>query len=284
MAAEADLLKLSEANRLLDRVKRRRRLVLVAASCLFVVITLASALATFALMQAREAERRSLLEANLALKSRLAAEEAVLRAERDALALQRSFPVKAIGSGAAISQEGWLIKDGRPVRQIADGPIHLAVFGPDKKEFAVATAKGVFVGNTTDPGNTSPLPVDSPVTSISFSPDGKRIVTAGYNGTVDLWDASTGQRLTSLRTTDRGTTAATFSPDGRLVSVGTSDGKVRIWDQATGRLIGSPITTPSEVSSVAFSADGRSLLVGAPGNGFSVFDVATGNLIARFPG
>jgi WD domain, G-beta repeat len=276
MAAEADVLKLSEANRLLDKARFRRRLVFVVASGLFLVITIGALLATTALIQTRVALTR-------ATEARFQAAEAQSRAQQEALALQRSFPIKAIGSGGAISQEGWLIKDGRPVRQIADGPIYLAVFGPDQNEFAVVTENGVFVGHTTDQSKALPLPVDSPVTSISFSPDGRHIVTGGSNGTVDMWDASTRQRLASLRTAGLAT-AATFSPDGQLVAVGTSDGKVRIWDHATGRPIGTPITAPSAASSFAFSVDGRSLLVGTQGGGFSVFDVATGNLIARFPG
>lgn len=287
MAAEANVLKLNEATHLLDKAKRSRRLILAAAGGLLAVIALGAFLATSALMQARDAMQRAVVEANFALRSQLLASEAQLRAERDALALQRSFPIKAIGLDTAISQEGWLIKDGRPMRQIADGPIYIAAFGPDKSKFAVATGRGIFVGTTTDPGEALRIPADGPATSISFSPSGQSIVIAGYDGTVRLWDVATGRPIGApiavLRTSDAGATAATFSPDGGIVAVGTHDGKVTLWDAATGGPIGPTITLGSAVSSVAFSDDARSLLVGASGAVW-VFDRDTAHLIARFPG
>lgn len=73
------------------------------------------------------------------------------------------------------------------------------------------------------------------VTSVRFSSDGARVVTASRDGDVRLWDARTGELLRTLRE-HLGTVAhAEFSPDGRwIVSAGPST--AGLWASDTGRL------------------------------------------------
>jgi WD40 repeat protein len=65
------------------------------------------------------------------------------------------------------------------------------------------------------------------VTSVIFSPDGKRLASSGpFDNTVKVWDAQTGHLLLSL---EGGSSSVAFSPDGhRLAS--TPDGRVKLWD------------------------------------------------------
>jgi WD40 repeat protein len=62
----------------------------------------------------------------------------------------------------------------------------------------------------------------STVESVSFSPDGKRIVTGGGgSGTVKVWDAQTGQETLTLKGHSGWVHSVSFSPDGkRIVSGG----------------------------------------------------------------
>jgi WD domain, G-beta repeat len=96
------------------------------------------------------------------------------------------------------------------------------------------------------------------VTSVSFSPDGTRIVTSSSDDTAKLWDAQTGTELLVLKLKGPGGLwSAWFSPDGtRIVTNGTSEGMAKVWDARTGQeLKGEPI--PPAPRSGLISPDGR---------------------------
>jgi WD40 repeat protein len=69
--------------------------------------------------------------------------------------------------------------------------------------------------------------------SAAFSGDGSRIVTASWDKTARVWDASTAKELTVLRGHESGVMSAVFSPDGKRVVTASTDKTARIWDAAT---------------------------------------------------
>jgi WD40 repeat protein/tRNA A-37 threonylcarbamoyl transferase component Bud32 len=68
------------------------------------------------------------------------------------------------------------------------------------------------------------------VTSLAFSPDGKRLVSAGEDKTMKLWDTKTGQEALSLRGHADVIRGVAFSPDGRLLAAAGDDGTVLVWN------------------------------------------------------
>jgi len=73
------------------------------------------------------------------------------------------------------------------------------------------------------------------VWSVSFSPDGKRIVSGGgpsrvRGGTVKVWDAQTGQETLTLKGHSEFVSSVSFSPDGKRIVSGSTDKTVKIWD------------------------------------------------------
>jgi WD40 repeat protein len=61
-----------------------------------------------------------------------------------------------------------------------------------------------------------------------FSPDGKRLATAGENQ-LRIWDAATGRLLLTIQA-DTGVTGMAFHPDGNRVATVTGEYAVKIWD------------------------------------------------------
>ncbi len=77
------------------------------------------------------------------------------------------------------------------------------------------------------------------VLSAEFSTDGARALTASWDGTARLWDASSGQELRILRRDwSYGLRFAAFSPDGARVLTVSLDGPARLWDVSSSQTLG----------------------------------------------
>jgi WD40 repeat protein len=92
-----------------------------------------------------------------------------------------------------------------------------------------------------------------------FSPDGRRIVTAGWNG-IAVWDLREGLKLLAPGY-DARTTVCRFSPDGRRIISAAADDTVRVWDAESGHLLVTFVSA-NGFSAVAFADDGRTMVVG----------------------
>jgi WD40 repeat protein/serine/threonine protein kinase len=119
---------------------------------------------------------------------------------------------------------------------------------------------------------------EAEVRSIAFSPDGSLLASAGGEGTVKLWESSSGRPVsTSLVGHTSKAEWVAFSPDGFRLACSGWDGSVRIWDVKTGREILVLRAHSSTAVGLSFSPDGIKLASGG-GNAdatVKVWDAAT---------
>jgi WD40 repeat protein len=100
------------------------------------------------------------------------------------------------------------------------------------------------------------------VTSVAFSPDGRRLLTVSSNK-VAMWDVGSGKELLTPIGRAEGVSSVAFSPDGRRVLTGSVFNEAKLWDADSGKELLTLIGHSEEVSSVAFSSDGRRALAGS---------------------
>ena len=109
-----------------------------------------------------------------------------------------------------------------------------------------------------------------------FTPDGRRLLTASYDGTVAQWDVATGQELPGSLSHvnprhsdayDAPVEAMALAPDGRLLvtlSEDTNNGVlervVRLWNLDRAEVAGELYRGPQTITSVAFADDAGTVL------------------------
>jgi WD40 repeat protein/serine/threonine protein kinase len=120
----------------------------------------------------------------------------------------------------------------------------------------------------------------SVVFQVAFSPDGLRIAAASHDGTVRVWDVTTGKEVVRppLRHA-AGVTGVAFSSDGGRLATASLDGTVRVWDTTSWRPLLVVRDATVGVWCVAFSPDGRRLAWGSTDATVKVGDAATGEVL-----
>jgi WD40 repeat protein len=112
------------------------------------------------------------------------------------------------------------------------------------------------------------------VSSAQFSPDGSRIATASDDGTVKIWDTTSGSVLAVMK--HKGDVhSVRFSPDGTRILTASSDATACLWDAKSGERIGQPLKHGKSVHSAEFGPDGASILTVSQGKTATLWDTAT---------
>jgi hypothetical protein len=99
-----------------------------------------------------------------------------------------------------------------------------------------------------------------PISDLSYSSDGRVIVTGSSDGTIKLWDADKTKELSVIAAIDSSISSVAYHPVRRVVAAGSHDKIVRIWDARTNRIINTITDHKEAILDVSFSSNGLLLL------------------------
>ncbi|PSM32187.1 WD40 repeat domain-containing protein [Haliangium sp. UPWRP_2] len=114
------------------------------------------------------------------------------------------------------------------------------------------------------------------VYSAKYSPDGRRLLTAGADKIARIWDAETGRLHVALSGHTGSIFSTNYSPDGQLVVTAGKDTTARLWDAATGQIRFELTGHSGPVSMATFSPDGRRVVTASWDKTVRIWDVALG--------
>ena len=125
----------------------------------------------------------------------------------------------------------WGLPEGAKAR-LGKGHINEMQYSPDGTVLAVASSIGIWLYDAAPYKEVALLTGRYDVMSVSFSPDGRMLASADWNGTIRLWDVATGTHKKTLSGHTNLVTSVSFSPDGRTLASTSWDGTVLLWELA----------------------------------------------------
>lgn len=119
------------------------------------------------------------------------------------------------------------------------------------------------------------------VYDLDWSPDGLKLVTACWDGSVKLWDCKNGTLITTFVGHSGRVYFAQFSPDGKKIASSSSDRTVVIWDVESGQLETILYGHTGLVWCSQWSSDGKKILSTSQTGECIIWDASTGSIIHK---
>jgi WD40 repeat protein len=120
--------------------------------------------------------------------------------------------------------------------------------------------------------------MDQDVMAVAFSPDGKHVISSGFEAGIYWWNPKTGERVRVVNGHGVAVHEVCFSEDGQLVASAGADRTVRLWNGASGVFV-KALPVGSMVYSVAVSPDRKLVASGSFDGLVRLWDIKTGRVL-----
>jgi WD40 repeat protein len=164
-------------------------------------------------------------------------------------------------------------------------PAVTVAFGTDGKQIAAGGADSITLWDVSTGVESATLKCRSgDLTQLAFSPDGRRLASAGKDWPILLWDLAS-QRVTAALNGHTGSVnSIAFSSDGKRMISGSDDGTVRLWDPVAAREQGTLTGHAAAVLTAALSPDGKLAASGSADHSVRLWDVGQMRPLATLAG
>jgi hypothetical protein len=121
----------------------------------------------------------------------------------------------------------------------AAGPVHAVAYSPpDGRWIASGDMAGRVTVRDAQTGAVRWEARHEPfVLAVAYSRDGSKLASGGSDRKIQIYDAASGNVLSTLEGHTDGILSVRFSPDGTQLLSGSYDNTARLWDVATGRTL-----------------------------------------------
>ncbi len=174
----------------------------------------------------------------------------------------------------------WDVSNPQAPRQIGSLDslwIEHAVFSPDGTRLAICRNQSVRLFEFPSLRELEPLRGQPGIHNwLAFSPDGRRLASAGGNLCICIWDLEHPEKLQMLKGHDKDPQCLAFTPDGNTLVSGGTDGTVRLWDMTTNSAAEPEFRYGFGAYAVAFSRDSRYVAVLEEPGHLILWDVLAG--------
>jgi WD40 repeat protein len=225
----------------------------------------------------KEEERQILAKANQTLIEAQQKAEQMLREAQEGIRLERAgaSTLRLFESGQEIEALLLAVQIGQELKTLVKDGCPLEKYPAISPLLALQTIVNHIREQNQFKGH------QGEVRSVSFSPDGKMLATAGFDGSARLWNLS-GQQLTEFKA-DRGEVySVSFSPDGKMLASAGYDGTTRLW-HLSGQQLVQLKGHQGRVYSVSFSPDGKMLATSGDDGTTRLWDLS-GQQLAQLKG
>jgi hypothetical protein len=122
------------------------------------------------------------------------------------------------------------------------------------------------------------------VTSLAWSPNGRWIASGAGDGTVQVWDAATGELTCTYLGHTAPVHAVAWSPDSAQLASGGEDHIAHVWDAFAGTCRLTYRGHTDDIDTLAWSPDGRRIASGSADRTVQIWDAAAGTLHLTYRG